>query len=287
MSIDLEVAVQGHCYANVRELVAAQPQLRTESATIYLINFQFGLGSALTVYIQNEAFLKQFNPDLVPVPHFSNNTANFKYHDESVCNSFPLYFDDAVTERPGRRFFCHSAALSDFPFFTWSIPLDAVTQSLVNQFKHRFSLKIGQPARDLVAKAREQQVRLVGIHIRSWYQKQFHESDYCSVPLVQRLEAVKSQCPDCVFIVATDVKDYVQLAEQIFGSSVYCLEVARIQSGDQDSVSNLSQFTGTKLGNDILSDCLALSMCDEIFVSPSNIGFLIAMLGGANKMKEY
>jgi hypothetical protein len=85
--------------------------------------------------------------------------------------------------------------------------------------------------------------------------------------------------------IATDVHPYIHAAKQVFGTVHYLSDISRIHN-EEDSIPQLNDV-GFKLGSDILRECLALSLCDVIYMSSSNIPFLVSMLNPTCKMIEY
>ena len=87
---------------------------------------------------------------------------------------------------------------------------------------------------------------------------------------------------------ATDVSDYIVKIKNIFNESnvnIYYNEyISRINddgngtngciNGYKDSIINLNEYTGIKLGNDIIEDCMSLINCDFYYVSVTNIAFI-------------
>ena len=54
-----------------------------------------------------------------------------------------------------------------------------------------------------------------------------------------------------------------------------------------DSIINLKEFTGFKLGSDIIYDCLSLINCDIYYVSVTNIAFITSFINEKNNGLHY
>lgn len=91
----------------------------------------------------------------------------------------------------------------------------------------------------------------------------------------------------------TDVLEYINLAKKIFvEKEVYYNDfISRIKNdiGEKikigsycDSIVNLEEYTGFKLGSDILYDCLSLVNCDNYYVSVTNIAFIASYINKNN-----
>ncbi len=66
----------------------------------------------------------------------------------------------------------------------------------------------------------------------------------------------------------------------------YLPDIKRI-SNEGDSIPQLESYKGFILGKDILSECLLLSLCDHVFVSISNIPYIITLLNPNISLEEY
>ena len=86
-----------------------------------------------------------------------------------------------------------------------------------------------------------------------------------------------------IFIM-TDVDFYIDISKTIFGKeNVYYNEfVNRVNTDTFDSVTNLQEYSGFKLGSDILYDCISLVNCDCYYVSISNIAFIASFINNNN-----
>lgn len=298
-------------HENLTDLIKKNPHLKTTEAAIFFVNGDTGLGSQLTQFIQNAYFLyHHYNPRLQCFPYFLNNTKHFKYHDERWRgkNTFFMYFRATAQPRPTDHiYFVHTRVYVYFPFFSYITPPTALEHNakMLQFFNERFVPRIGDNIRTYIGEIRANEKKpLVGIHIRSAFQKKHHKENYLATPIYARLENVKRALDRkygggefdeagklraaYTLFVATDTLLYIHFCADIFGADVvqYIDGITRIES-EEDSVPNLGAVAGFKLGADILYDCLALSLCDEIFVSNSNVPFIVNMLNMDVPMTEY
>ena len=94
---------------------------------------------------------------------------------------------------------------------------------------------------------------------------------------------------------ATDVDSYIHMVSNIFkGFKIYYNNfISRIQQDTDknnktiDSIINLKEFTGFKLGSDIIYDCLSLINCDIYYVSVTNIAFITSFINEKNNGLHY
>lgn len=133
---------------------------------------------------------------------------------------------------------------------------------------------------------------LIGIHIRSIAQKKAENSKYLDISIEHRLLNLKIKLDNeytsyQIFII-TDVLLYLDMAKNIFNNIYYLEDIARINT-EKDSIPLLGKYTGYKLGSDIMNECLALSLCDKIYISRSNIPFIVSMINPDTNhiMEEY
>lgn len=284
-------------YESVEKLVIANPAIRgSHNSVVFLINWGYGFGSALTVFIQNSYFLHLINPTIKVIPLFCKNTDHFKYHDTSLNNTFFRYFEsrlitDDIEMKTQTTYFAHSVPVDSLPFFSAELPpvRHQPNDAYIEHFYQRFRLRIGQHIADYVNTIRRPNIPLVGIHIRSIAQKHAHLPSYMVKDINTRLREVKTELDVHhalydVFI-ATDVSLYIDYAKTIFGEIHFIDSVSRINN-EGDSVPQLHEV-GFKLGSDILYDCLALSLCDTTYVSKSNIPFIISVLNPSVNIIEY
>lgn len=285
---------RGPIYPSVIELFELHPQLKTDkNTTIYLVNGCSGFGSQLTLFSQNGLYVQDINPDIVCLPYFGWNNNSFKYHEESYDNSFFLYFKylKEVDEK-NNMYFVKNAQISQENFIKYSTPMDKhpINKLYIDYIKDRFELKIGKELCDAIEQRRIPNRKLIGIHIRSLAQKIIHKNDHGAEiktildQLMEIKERIDSNCGSGNYdiFIATDVEPYIGIAASVFGNDIIFLNfITRINTED-DSIPLLHDMRGFKLGSDILFDCLVLSLCDEIFVSYSNIPFVIDILKKKN-----
>ena len=263
---------------------------------VYLLNRLGGFGSALLMHIQNSIFLKYINPNLTIIPHFSENSDLFKYHQEGCANSFFLYFINKkqVNIRNKLIFFVRASEIKEIPFYKYCTPIVSNINNLsfIRYFNKNYELKIGNNIKEYVNNIKkDSSLPLIGIHIRSIYQKKLEYSKYLQTSLNTRLQnlsiKLNEKYENYNMYIATDVESYIPLSKQYF-KNVHFLEfISRIENDMTDSMPILNKHTGFKLGSDILYDCLALSLCDEIYVSGSNIPFIVSVLNEKIKMNDY
>jgi hypothetical protein len=281
---------------SIDQLLSKYPNIRTDDhIVIYLINWGCGFGSALTVFIQNMYYLKQLNEKLVILPHFSNNTANFKYHDNTLNNSFFIYFKKNIhVDLNGCQiYFCKSSVLYNFGFFQDCIPSlnNPLNKKYITSFAQDYKLHINTTAVDqIIKKIRTHNRPLIGIHMRSYAQKLVHHTEYVKIQIEDRILALKKKLDKKyhkynVFI-STDVIKYIKLAKKHFKKVYYLKFINRIDSED-DSIPLLNQYTGFKLGSDILCECYGLTQCDQIYLSLSNIQYIINIIDVNAQIHEY
>jgi hypothetical protein len=286
----------GHMYPNITELIANNPTLKTaDKCIIYLQNFPFGLGSLLTVFLQNSVYLKTINPNLIVLPCICRNTKQSKYHDTSLHNTFFKYFQytKQISNMEEYTVYFSESTLLKRPFITVGFPpIDySPNNTFIHDFRDNFTLRIGHDVRDKMQKIKlnKPNTCVIGIHIRSIAQKIEHNPEYIKVSMSDRLRILRdkivSEYPSHSIFIATDVEPYIQYARDVFGDVMILDDISRIHN-DGDSIPQLNEV-GFKLGSDILRDCLALSLCDIIYISNSNIPFIINCLNPNIKMIEY
>ena len=123
---------------------------------------------------------------------------------------------------------------------------------------------------------------LIGIHLRSIAQKVKHYNEFLSTSYSDRLLKVKekldNELKEYSVFVMTDTNDHLELAKSIFGDIYYFDNVMRID-GQDDIMNVLShEQSGYKLGLDILNECFALSLCDKVYLTKSNIVVIISTM---------
>jgi hypothetical protein len=283
-------------YHSIDYCISQNNNIKTDdNIVIYLINWSGGFGSALTVFMHNAYYLNNINNKLHILPMFCRNTNNFKYHDDNCNNTFFKYFKYNLLKTDIDHTYkvyyiqaCHPLPL---PFFTDKLPPIEYSpgNTYLRYFMERFTLCIGDKIKEYIQTIKSSGIPLIGIHIRSMYQKMVHNGGYLSKSIEQRLRDIKKTL-DATYskyniFIATDVNKYIEYSKDVFTSIHFLDYISRINN-ENDSVPQL-QEVGFKLGSDILYDCLALSMCDTTYVSNSNIPFIITVINPECKMIEY
>lgn len=283
----------GTVHVDVMQLLQQNPDLHTDTMSIvFLKNNPCGFGSTMIMILLNAYYLASINPKLICLPLFCQNTDHFKYHDTTLNNSFFLYFKYTHDLEDISKYKLYFVDVPSVPGenIVHKIPpmLYSPNDALINYFRRNFSLRIGSDVIQYINDIKSSRP-LVGIHMRSLGQKRAHHPEYCSVSMSQRIKAlndtIQQNTPEYQIYIATDVHQYIDAAKQVFGPVHYLSDISRIHN-EGDSIPQLKEV-GFKLGSDILRECLALSLCDVIYVSSSNIPFLISMLNPACKMIEY
>jgi hypothetical protein len=119
---------------------------------------------------------------------------------------------------------------------------------------------------------------------------------YLQVEFENRLLDVKrkieNNTPNAIIFIATDVELYITKMRELFGKggekdNVYYLDYIKRIYNEGDSIPQLDKYKGYTLGSEIMDDCYALSLCDKIYISNSNIPFLVTLMNDTVKMEEY
>jgi hypothetical protein len=290
-------------YKNITQLLAQRKnELRKETSILFFMNGDSGLGSQLTQFAQCAYFLNaHFNPNLYCYPYFYSNNDFFKYYDPRFPgkNTFFMYFRAARVPPDNAKldniYFIENHFYSYYPFFIYNTPPVAIPNNeiMLRHYYNSFNLRIGENIFNYINEIRtnEPDSRVIGLHVRSAFQKRHHSGGYLQMPIRMRLEKLRERLRGQKYVIflATDTKLYIKWCVEIFGADrvQYIENIERIEN-EEDSVPNFSAAaTGFKLGADILYDCLALSLCDYCFVSNSNIPFIINMLNMEIPMFEY
>jgi hypothetical protein len=289
-------------YKNIYELIEYNPIVTYgDKIIIYFVNWPCGFGSALTVFLQNAFYLKQFNKKLIMLPYFCENAELFKYHEESYNNSFFLYFkykkQDRITSMKDYSvFFVKSCHLVNLPGVVSKFPIeDENTLSYLRYFADNFEIRIGENIREYIKtiKTSSPTKPLIGIHIRSIIQKIIGCPNYLKISVNDRINTVKENLDkeynnNYTLFIATDVELYIIKCMETFGyTNIKYLNFINRILNEHDSIPQLETHKGFKLGSDILYECLALSLCDKVYVSNSNVPFMIYMLNPSVPMEEY
>ena len=298
-----------YIYYDLHVLLSENPDICKDECIIFLINGNSGFGSQLTILTQNGLFLNKINPKIHCLGHFSANSDEFKYHEDGYDNSFFLYFNylKKVNEKI-KCYFLKSYVLDKdkCPFIEpQSIHGLNVDDIEINKrhstyFKDHFELKIGDHIINHVKDIKsETKTPLIGIHLRSMIQLMIHtygrdfrfESKIIKIKNELDLKYKKYN----IFI-ATDVSSYINVVKSIFNeSNVFYNDFINrvkddgikphaesIDKGRLDTIINLHEYTGFKLGSDILYDCLSLINCDFYYTSITNIAFITSYINKKN-----
>uniref|UniRef100_A0A6C0B2Q2 Uncharacterized protein n=1 Tax=viral metagenome TaxID=1070528 RepID=A0A6C0B2Q2_9ZZZZ len=280
-------------YENVEKLINEISDIKTDNNVIInIVNSDSGFGSQLTIFLQTLSFLKEVNPNIICLPHFSKNTTLFKYHDSNYNNSFFLYYKRKIhieNLENYKIYFANSSLLST-PFITACIPTmsDETNKKYITNFINDYEVIKNQSVIDSISNLKKP---IFGIHLRSIAQKIVHDPEYLSVSYSDRLLKIKEKISNdhkeySIFIMS-DTNDNINLAKSIFDDIYYFDNVLRID-GDKDIIMSLdNDKSGYKLGMDILNECFAMSLCNKIFVSNSNIHFIISTMNPDIDMENY
>jgi hypothetical protein len=269
---------------------------KKDNIIVYLINWGCGFGSALTVFIQNAYYLHTINPNIHVFPMFSQNTLHFKYSDDSLNNTFFRYFKYTslptnIDMEKYEIYFIKSSPTNRIDFFTSEFPPMKYSPSniYISYFQDKYKLCIGDNIHEYIKNIKQPNMPLIGIHMRSIAQKKVHNNKYLEVSIIDRIKQIKLQLDGlyaCYQIfIATDTMLYLDYAKNVFSNIHYIDSICRINN-EGDSIPQLN-LVGFKLGSDILYDCLALSLCDTIYISNSNIPFIISIINPMVNLIEY
>lgn len=296
-------------YSNITDLLAYNPSLYTDESIVFGVNTDSGFGSQLTLLIQIGLYLETVNNKIHTLGHFSVNSLAFKYHDSDKNNSFFMYFDynKEIKLNVKCYFVLLNGVIQNYPFIEpqsvngLNVDNIEINKKYSNFFKNNFKLKIGINIIDKIKIIKENtQLPLIGIHIRSLANLKGHpfnrNTDTTTLSILQNLKLVldnKYTLGYNIFL-ATDVSEYINIAENLFENKVFYNDfISRIKTDNNeprkfstgycDSVENLSsEHTGFKLGSDIIYDCLSLVSCDYYYVSVSNIAFITSFISHEN-----
>jgi hypothetical protein len=72
----------------------------------------------------------------------------------------------------------------------------------------------------------------------------------------------------------------------LFGTIHYLDYIKRIYN-EGDSIPQLDRYSGSILGRDIMDECYGLSLCDKVYMSNSNVPFIVTMMNQEVDMEEY
>jgi len=299
---------QEQIYANLGNLLNENPNLYTDECIVFCVNCDTGFGSQLTLITQYGLYLEKINPKIHCLGHFSNNSCNFKYHDTSYNNSFFLYFKYLKTINENIKYYfvnLSSYVLSDneYPFIQpqsidgLNVDDIEINKCHSNYFKENFELKIGDNVISNINNIKKvTNLPLIGIHLRSMLQLICHSygrDSNIESKLIKIKNTLDKKYTNYNVFFVTDVSSYIETVKTIFTeNTIYYNDfISRIKNdtGEQhkvghycDSVINLEEYTGFKLGSDILYDCLSLINCDYYYVSVTNIAFITSYINKQN-----
>ena len=299
-------------YNDIPALLNEHPELNHTEAIIFLVNHDNGFGSNLTTIIQFSNYLKQINNCLHCLGYFYENGYNFKYHDINYNNSFFLYFK-YLKEIPENipYYFLSMANNQNIPFIipqriddlnVNNIPINAL---FADHFKENFELKIDvSHVVKNIANIKNLGKPLIGIHIRSFAQICVEKGN-TNHTIESRILLLKNKLDNLygsynIFLI-TDVSEYINIFKTFYLNTnvqIYYNDfISRIDNhgngidgplyGYNDSMINLSEFTGIKLGSDILYDYVSLIHCDFYYVSVTNIAFITSFINKNNNGIHY
>jgi hypothetical protein len=278
------IPITDRVYENVDDLINNNDQIKTGgNIIINIVNTDSGIGSQLTLFMQSLYYLKEINPNLICLPHFSVNNRHFKYHDKNYNNSFFMYYKrktDIKNLLDYKNYFT-KPGISNIPFFTPSVDVMKYEPNTkyITAFNNEYEYIKNSSVIKSISNIKKP---LIGIHLRSTAQKMAHESEFLSTSYSDRLSKMKekldNELKEYSVFVMTDTNDHLELAKSIFGDIYYFDNVTRID-GQSDIIPELSdEEVGYKLGLDILNECFALSLCDKVFLTQSNINVIITTM---------
>jgi hypothetical protein len=283
---------------------------------IHFINGDSGFGSQLTIFMQCLYYFYEKYPNIICLPSFSKNTTSFKYHDCRFNNSFFFYFNKIHGIKDlfkYKHYFLNMHVVQNYPFFNGNIPTmnyepnrkyiehfnnnykfiqnNKVSECIDNLKRHKMHCLLGNNDNNSILPIQKHSI--IGIHIRSIYQKKCHQPNYLLISIKERLLKIKDEldnsdvCNNYSIYIMTDVSTYIDLAKTVFSDVYYFENITRIDE-ERDIIGCLSfNQCGYKLGSDILNECFGLSLCDKIYVSNSNILFIVSLMNPNIVMKEY
>jgi len=307
-------------YPHIRALLESNQELYHEkNAIIFFVNSDTGFGSQMMMFVQYLYFVqKRINAKLHCLPYFGQNILNFQYHEESLYNSFFLYFRYFPEIQPDAKIYFVNidTPLINFyddhesrcPFFHYDISEDdyvnnhAMNWDYSTHFKSKFSLKIGGHIINYIDSVRDVNRKLIGVHVRALANVIYSGGEHgvtIQSNLLKLRDKLNKKYGDAYDIfLATDVNSYIQMVETIFvGHNVYYIKEITRMEYDQtieddkilllDSSIMLQNYKGFKLGSEILYDVLALTLCDEFYLRKTNVAFMTGFIGNNNNGKRY
>jgi hypothetical protein len=273
-------------YENINILIDKNPNILTDdNILIYLINWPCGFGSALTVYMSNQYYFNIINNKIICLPYFCINTHVFRYHDINYNNSFFLYFKykNDINLNNKKIYFLKSNVIDPFVISEIIPPMNnVINKNYIELFNNNFILIPNNNCIKYIKNIKNKTNNLIGLHLRSRAQKAAHYPELKNFDLIKTLTKYKNKFDieynnDYKLFIASDINIYIDSAKDIFSEIYFLEDVVRIDS-ENDSVPLLSEYEGYKLGSDILNECYCLSMCDKIYISYTNISFIISII---------
>jgi hypothetical protein len=72
----------------------------------------------------------------------------------------------------------------------------------------------------------------------------------------------------------------------LFGRVHFLDYIKRIYN-EGDSIPQLDRYCGSILGRDIMDESYAMSLCDKVYISNSNVPFIVTMMNRQIELEEY
>ena len=193
-----------------------------------------------------------------------------------------------------KQYFLLMGVINDYPFFGYGIPAmnHEPGRKYIQHFNKNYEFIANTEIIQIFQNIKKN-AKIFGIHIRSLEQKRVHHNDYLAISIQDRLHRVKEQldafhgCNNYSIYIMTDISFYIDIAKAIFTEVYYFENITRIGE-EHDIITRLPlDKSGYKLGSDILNECFALSLCDKIYVSNSNIVCLVSQMNPNIIMELY
>jgi hypothetical protein len=167
---------------------------------------------------------------------------------------------------------------------------DPTNKEQINYFLSNYTPIWNKKVRTYIDSIKQNNKPLIGIHIRSIAQKHMEDDKYLTITLDKRLQDLKKKIenkyPNSIIFIATDVYLYIDKMKTLFGKIHYLDYIKRIYN-EGDSIPQLDRYCGSILGRDIMDECYGLSLCDKVYISNSNIPFIVTMMNNEVEMEEY
>jgi hypothetical protein len=167
---------------------------------------------------------------------------------------------------------------------------DPTNREQLNYFLSKYTPILNEKVRTYIESIKIEKKPLIGIHIRCIAQKQLEDDKYLLTSLDKRLEDLKkkieNQYPNAIIFIATDVILYINKMKTLFGQIHYLDYIKRIYN-EGDSIPQLDRYSGCILGSDIMDESYAMSLCDKVYMSNSNVPFIVTMMNRQIELEEY